>query len=65
MKKLYRSRKNRKLAGIIGGISEYTGVSATILRLIFALSVLFVVGTPLVVIYIILIFVLPNEEGAY
>lgn len=35
MRKLYRSKKNRLIAGVFGGIAEYFNVSATLLRLIF------------------------------
>jgi len=41
MKKLYRSKKNRIIAGICGGIAEYTNTDPTVIRLIWALSVLF------------------------
>lgn len=34
-KKLYRSRVNRKLAGVCGGIAEYFNVDPTIIRLVF------------------------------
>lgn len=33
MKKLYRSRKDRKIAGVCGGIGEYLGIDPTILRI--------------------------------
>lgn len=36
-KKLYRSRENKMLCGVCGGIAEYFGIDATIIRLIFAL----------------------------
>ncbi|MER2141630.1 MAG: PspC domain-containing protein, partial [Priestia megaterium] len=32
MRKLYRSRTNSKLAGVIGGISQYIGIDASLLR---------------------------------
>ena len=44
VKRLYRSRTNRKIAGICGGLAEYFNVDATILRLFFILVVLFSVG---------------------
>lgn len=34
-KRLYRSRVNRKLAGVCGGIAEYFNVDPTIIRLVF------------------------------
>lgn len=36
-KKLYRSRVNRKLAGVCGGIAEYFNVDPTIIRLVFVI----------------------------
>jgi len=33
MKKLYRSKTDRKLAGVCGGIAEYFGVDSTLVRL--------------------------------
>ena len=46
MRKLYRSRTNRKLAGVIGGISQYIGIDASLLRVLFIISLFFTVGTP-------------------
>ena len=34
MKKLYRSQRNKKIAGICGGIAEMTDTDPTIIRLI-------------------------------
>ena len=39
-KKLYRSKKDEKLAGVCGGIAEYLGIDSTLVRLIWALFVL-------------------------
>ena len=36
MKSLYRSRKNRKIAGVCGGLGEYFNVDPTLVRLAFA-----------------------------
>lgn len=40
-KKLYRSRTNRMLAGVCGGLAEYFGIDALIVRLV-ALVLLFI-----------------------
>ena len=61
MTQLRRSNKNRKLAGVIGGIANRFNINANILRLAFIIG-LFVTGFfPLVFIYLILIYVMPNE----
>lgn len=58
-KRLYRSRSNRMLAGVCGGIAEYFGVDPTIVRLVavfFALA-----GGPGIIFYIILALIFPEE----
>ena len=40
MKKLYRSRINKKLCGVCGGFAEYFEIDATILRILLILFVL-------------------------
>lgn len=57
-KRLYRSYNNRMLCGVCGGIAEYFGVDPTIIRLIWALFVLFA-GTGLIF-YIIAAIVIPT-----
>ncbi|MBO7226999.1 MAG: PspC domain-containing protein [Bacteroidales bacterium] len=34
LKKLYRSRTDRKICGVCGGLAEYLNVDATIVRLV-------------------------------
>ena len=38
MKKLCRSRKDRKIAGVCGGIAEYLDISSTLVRVLFFFS---------------------------
>ncbi|MFC7785880.1 MULTISPECIES: PspC domain-containing protein [unclassified Rossellomorea] len=63
-KQLARSRSNRKLSGVIGGLSRYVGIDATILRVIFIILLIPTGFFPLVVVYALLAFVLPHEEEA-
>ena len=39
-KKLYRSRKNKILAGVCGGIAEYLNQDPTVIRVITAILIL-------------------------
>lgn len=55
--KLYRSENNRMIGCVCGGIGELTGISPTIIR------VLFVLGGVSIIIYIILCLVLPSGEN--
>lgn len=59
-KKLYRSRTDRMIAGVCGGLGKYLGIDPTLVRLVFALLVLFGVGSGLVL-YIILMVIVPEE----
>lgn len=60
-KRLYRSTKDRKITGSIGGLAEYTGIDASLLRILFVIGLIMSFGTFLII-YIIWMFVVPNEE---
>lgn len=60
MKKLYRSKKDRKIAGICGGLGEYFKIDPTLVRVIFAFLLL-PGGLPGLVPYLILWLVIPEE----
>jgi len=40
-RRLVRSRRNRKIAGVCGGIAEYMSVDPTIVRLLWVLLTIF------------------------
>lgn len=62
MKKLHKSRTQKMLAGVCGGIAEYFNIDATLVRLGFvALSCL--AGGGLLV-YIIAAIIIPYEDAA-
>jgi phage shock protein C len=57
-KTLYRSRQNRMIAGVCGGLGEYFNVDPTIVRLIFVLVGL--LGGPGLILYIIMAIIVPE-----
>ena len=59
-KRLYKTDKNSMVSGVCQGIAEYFDMDPSIVRLIFALSLLFA-GTGLLV-YIILALILPDKS---
>lgn len=61
-KKLYRSKKDRKIAGVCGGLGEYFDIDPTIIRLIW-LAMLFAVGSG-VLAYIIGWIIVPEKPAA-
>ncbi|MUV39082.1 hypothetical protein JNUCC1_02954 [Lentibacillus sp. JNUCC-1] len=60
-KRLYRSEKDRMLAGICGGLGIYFNIDATLIRLIFVAGMLFSAFT-LLLVYLVAIFIIPNES---
>lgn len=60
-KRLTRSRTDKMLAGICGGIANYLTVDPTIVRLVFALATFFTVVFPGIVIYLIMWIIVPKE----
>lgn len=71
MKRLYRSRTDRMLAGVIGGLGEYYNTDPTILRLVYIALTIISFGVPGVFAYIIAAVIVPvkpdviimNEDG--
>lgn len=60
-KKLYRSRTDKKIAGVCGGLAEYFDMDATIIRLILVALVL-MAGTGILA-YIVAAFVIPENPN--
>lgn len=59
-RRLTRSKTDRKLFGVCGGLGEYFDIDPTFIRLAFAALVLEGIG---IVIYIILAIIMPPEES--
>ena len=63
MKRLTRSTKNRKIAGVCGGLAEYFDLDPTIVRVVFVLLLL-PGGFPGLLPYLALWIVMPAEDKA-
>ncbi|HNV44277.1 MAG: PspC domain-containing protein [Spirochaetes bacterium] len=61
-KQLYRSKTNKIIAGICGGIGEYTNVDPTIIR-VFAVFLIIITGVvPGLLTYFIAMFIIPEKS---
>ena len=60
VKKLFRSRSNRVIGGVCGGLAEYLNIDTTVLRVITALLT-FVMGMSLWV-YLLAWIIIPEER---
>ena len=61
-KKLYRSRENRMICGVCGGVAEYFNVDATLIRLVLAIFAF--TGTGIFA-YIVAAIIIPDAPGRY
>jgi len=59
-KKLYRSEKDKMIGGVCGGLAQYFSIDVTIIRVLFALIVIY--GGSGLILYIILWIVVPTES---
>lgn len=59
-KKLFKSEKDRKICGVCGGIAEYFDIDSTIVRLIWAVTILFYFSG--LVAYVIAALIMPDES---
>jgi len=57
-RKLYRSRSQRMIAGVCGGLADYFNIDATLVRVLFLLLAVF--GGTGLVIYIVMWVIVPD-----
>lgn len=61
-RKLYLSDKDRKIAGVCGGLAEYFGIDSTIVRILWALAVMVSYGTGFIL-YLVFWLIVPRERN--
>ncbi len=61
-KQLTRSTANRMIAGICGGLGEYSNIDPTLIRL-FAVLLLFVTGPGVLLAYLIMALIIPETPA--
>lgn len=57
---LYRSKTDRKLLGVLGGLAKYLNIDSTVLRIVYVLLAIFAIGSP-VLIYLVAALIMPEE----
>jgi phage shock protein C len=61
-RKLYRSRTERMVAGVCGGLAEYFNVDTTVIRVLFLVLTLF--GGSGLVVYVVMWILVPDASKA-
>lgn len=64
MKKIYRSKSQRIISGVCGGIAHYFNIDPTIVRLVWVLVSIFSTAIPGLIIYLICVIVIPDEPDS-
>lgn len=59
IKKLYRSRNDRMIAGVCGGLGEYFSIDPTLFRLVFVVAAVF--GGSGFIAYLLFMIIVPQE----
>ncbi len=63
MKRLYLSSRDKKIAGVCGGMGEYFNLDSTVIRVGYILLTIMTGFFPGILVYIICMAIIPNSEG--
>ena len=58
---LRRSRSNRMIAGVVGGIAQYFGIDSTLARVLYVVGSIVSAAFPGVLVYVIMWAIVPEE----
>lgn len=61
-KALRRSRSNRMIAGVVGGLAEYWSVDPTLARVVYVIGSILSAAFPGTIVYIVLWLVIPEGD---
>lgn len=61
-KRLTRSRRNRMIAGVCGGLAEYFDMDPTVVRLLYVVVSVMSVAFPGILVYLILWIIMPEAD---
>jgi phage shock protein C len=62
MKRLYRSEKDRMVAGVCAGLGEYFGIDPTLIRVAWVLATVLTALFPLFIAYFVLAIIIPSKS---
>lgn len=61
VQRLYRSKNDRLIAGVCGGIGQAYNIDPTLLRILFAILLVFTGFFPFGLVYLLMIWIIPKE----
>jgi phage shock protein C len=60
-KQLYRSRENRMIGGVCGGLGEYFNIDPTLVRILFVFGAFLGFPGALALVYLVMLILVPQE----
>ena len=61
--KLYRSRENRMVGGVCGGLGEYFDIDPTLVRVLFVFGAFLGIPGALLLVYLVMLILVPQEPN--
>ena len=61
-KQLFRSRQDRMIGGVCGGLGEYFSIDPTLVRILFVFGALLGVPGALALVYLVMLILVPQEQ---
>lgn len=59
---LRRSRSNRMIAGVVGGLAQYFGIDPTLARALYVVGSIVSVAFPGILVYVVLWAIIPQSD---
>jgi phage shock protein C len=60
---LRRSRSNKMIAGVVGGLAEYFGIDPTLARVLYVVGSIVSVAFPGILVYVLLWAIIPQADA--
>ncbi len=60
-KRMHRSRSDRKLLGVLGGVADYTSLDPSLIRIVYVIVTILTGFVPGIFLYFVMAFVVPRE----
>ena len=64
-KRLYRSRKNRVIAGVLGGFAQFLKIDPTLVRIIYVIVMVLTAFAPMIIAYILAWIIIPERPTSH
>lgn len=63
-RRLYKSRSDRRVCGVLGGLAEYFGLDPSLVRIAYVLVTIFTLGLPGILLYFLMVIIVPRAPKA-